>query len=90
MVQFWGTDSFRKIMEDWFATFESLYLVINDVTLVPAGESIFAVGTATYELTAKDGSLTTLREVWTDVRQKIGGRWIYVLDHAHVLTTPDQ
>jgi len=40
---------------------------------------------ATYTLTAEDGTVTRLPEVWTDVRKKIDGRWIMVLDHAHAL-----
>ena len=87
---FLGSDNFRKTIEEWFVQFESLHCVIDEVKHIPAGDSVFAVGTGTYELKSKDGSLLKLRERWTDVRQKIGGRWIYVLDHAQVLTTPDQ
>ena len=80
-----GADGVRKSIEEWFAQCESLHLVINEVRQIPVGDSIFAVGTATYEMKAKDGSAQQLRERWTDVRRKIDGRWIYVLDHAHAL-----
>jgi ketosteroid isomerase-like protein len=84
-----GSDSFRKETEKWFAEFETIGLELNDLKLVPAGDSVFAVGKCTYEFKTGDRSSSTLREVWTDVRQKIGAKWIYVLDHAHALTSPE-
>ena len=59
--------------------------MIDEVRHIPVGDSVFAVGTATYTIQGKDGSVNKLTERWTDVRGKIGGRWIYVLDHAHAL-----
>jgi hypothetical protein len=43
---------------------------------------VFAVGTATYEFEAYDGTKSSVRECWTDARQKVDGRWVYILDHA--------
>ncbi len=80
-----GADGFRKSVEDWFAQCESLSLVVDEIRHIPVGDSVFAVGTATYTIQGKDGSVNKLTERWTDVRRKIGGRWIYVLDHAHAL-----
>jgi len=80
-----GTEGFRQSIETWFAQCESMRLVIDEVHHVPVGDAVFAVGTATYTLHGKDGSAKTLTERWTDVRHKIDGRWVYVMDHAHAL-----
>lgn len=83
-----GYDDFRKRFEQSFAQFESLSLVIDEISHIRAGESIFAVGTATYNMQAKDGTSQQITERWTDVRVKVEGRWVYVLDHIHLLASP--
>jgi hypothetical protein len=60
-------------------------LGIDEVSHVPVGDGVVAVGTATYDLQAKDGSVVRIVERWTDFRRQINGRWVYVLDHAHEL-----
>jgi hypothetical protein len=60
----------------------TVHLEINEVTHWSFGETVFAVGTATYEFEALDGARSTLKECWTDARRKVTGRWVYVLDHA--------
>ena len=54
------------------------------VTELPCGDAVIAVGQATYTL-SKGHVVTSIIEVWTDVRRKINGNWVYVLDHAEVL-----
>ena len=87
---FLGSENFRKATEAWFSAFKSIDVALLEIKFIPAGDSLLVVGKATYTLTAEDGSSHKLPEVWTDVRKKIDGRWIMVLDHAHALTTPDQ
>lgn len=83
-----GSDNFRKVVEAMFDQNESLSLVIDEISHIRAGESVFAVGTATYNMQAKDGTSTQLTERWTDVRTKVEGRWVYALDHIHLLAPP--
>lgn len=85
---FRGSDNVRKALEQMFTQFESLSLVINEISHIRVWESVFAVGTATYEMKAKDGTSQQITERWTDVRRKVEGRWVYVLDHAHALASP--
>ncbi len=85
---FRGFDNIRKDVEQMFAQHESLSLVINEVSYIREGESVFAIGTATYEGKTKAGTSQKIVERWTDVRRKVNGRWVYVLDHAHALTSP--
>ena len=86
---FRGFDNVRKAVEQMFAQNESLSLVIDEVSHIRQGESVFAVGTATYEMKTKEGDSQRITERWTDVRRKVDGRWVYVMDHAHALV-PDQ
>jgi ketosteroid isomerase-like protein len=80
-----GWDSVREAVGQLFSGFPSVRLDIDEVTHLPLGDGIVAVGTATYRLQAADGSTQRIVERWTDLRRKVDGRWIYVLDHAHAL-----
>ncbi len=85
---FRGPDDFRKVIEQMFDQCESLSLVIDEISHIRAGESVFAVGTATYEMKAKDGTIQQFKELWTDVRARVEGRWVMALDHVNVLASP--
>ncbi len=63
----------------------SVKLTVNEAAYVPAGSEIVTYGTATYMLTQADGTFLEIRERWTDVKRKIAGRWVYVLDHASIV-----
>ena len=80
-----GWDAVRDAVQQLFDTFPEVRLEIDEVSHVPVGDGIVAVGTATYSLQAADGSAVRIVERWTDLRRKVDGRWIYVLDHAHAL-----
>ena len=84
-----GFDNVRRAVEQMFAQCEFLSLAIDEVSHIRQGESVFAVGTATYEMKTKEGVSQRITERWTDVRRKVDGRWVYVMDHAHALV-PDQ
>ena len=77
-----GPAAVRQFLTELFASMRTVHLEINEVTHWSFGETVFAVGTATYEFEALDGARSTLKECWTDARQKVAGRWVYVLDHA--------
>ena len=77
-----GPAAVRQFLTELFASMRTVHLEINEVTHWSLGETVFAVGTATYEFEALDGARSTLKECWTDARQKVAGRWVYVLDHA--------
>lgn len=80
-----GWDSIRAAVQQLFDAFPAVSLEINEVSHVPVGDGVVAVGTATYELQGRDGSAVRIVERWTDLRRQVNGRWVYVLDHAHEL-----
>jgi ketosteroid isomerase-like protein len=80
-----GWESIRMAVQLLFDTFPVVRLGIDEVTHVPVGDGVVAVGTATYDLQASDGSVVRIVERWTDLRRQINGKWVYVLDHAHEL-----
>jgi len=82
-----GSDNIRKVFEQFFAQFESINLVCDEISLIRAGNSVFAVGTATYTMQTKDGTSQKITQRWTDVRGKVDGNWVYVLDHVHFLSS---
>ena len=87
VVVLWGTvlrgpEAVRQSITDLFAKMRSVHLEINEVKHWSLGETVFAVGIATYEFEALDGTKSTVKECWTDARQKVAGRWVYVLDQA--------
>jgi uncharacterized protein (TIGR02246 family) len=82
-----GSDNIRKVFEQFFTQFESLSLVCDEISHIRAGNSVFAVGTATYSMQMKDGTTKQVTQRWSDVRGKVEGRWVYVLDHVHFLSS---
>jgi len=80
-----GWENIRRCLKNIFAGMEVLRLEINEISYIRSGDCILAVGTATYHLQPKNGQPQQLTERWTDVRRKVRGRWVYVLDHAHAL-----
>jgi len=77
-----GPAAVRQFLTELFSGMRTIHLEINEVKHWSLGETVFAAGTATYEFEALDGTKSTLKECWTDARQKVAGRWVYVLDHA--------
>jgi uncharacterized protein (TIGR02246 family) len=77
-----GYDSVRSGIAAMFEQNETVKLTVNEISYVPIGNLIMAVGTATYDLKPKGGPAMQLVERWTDLEAKIDGRWVYVLDHA--------
>ena len=80
-----GYDSVRSGIAAMFEQNETVKLTVNEISYVRVGSMVMAVGTATYDLKPKGGPATQLVERWTDLEQKIDGRWVYVLDHATVV-----
>jgi ketosteroid isomerase-like protein len=77
-----GPAAVRRFLTELFSNVKAVHLEINEVTRWSFGETVFAVGTATYDMESPDGATSRLKECWTDARQKVAGRWVYVLDHA--------
>ena len=77
-----GAETVRGGIAQMFEQNESVKLTINEVSYVPVGDGVMTVGTATYDLKPKNGPSMQIVEVWTDLKQKIDGRWVYVLDQA--------
>ena len=80
-----GWDNVREAVKHLFSGFPSVRLEIDEVSHIPFADGAAAVGTATFRLQGADGSTQRIVERWTDVRRKVDGRWVYVLDHAHAL-----
>ena len=77
-----GYETVRGGIAAMFEQNETVRLTVNEISYVPVGNMVMAVGTATYDLKPKGGPAMQLVERWTDLEQKIDGRWVYVLDHA--------
>ena len=77
-----GPAAVRGCLVDLFSKSRSVCLTIDEVTHWNAGETTFSLGTATCELEAVTGTRSTFKECWTDARQKVVGRWVYILGHA--------
>ena len=80
-----GPDAVREFFVRLFSGTRTIQGQVNEIRRWQVGETVFAAGIATYELEALDGSRSTLKECWTDARQRASGRWVYVLDHAERL-----
>jgi ketosteroid isomerase-like protein len=78
-----GYDGFRGGLAQMFDQNETVRIEVTEISYVPVGDMIMAVGTATIDLQPKDGGPSQhIVERWTDLERKIDGRWVYVLDHT--------
>ena len=77
-----GPDAVRNGFKQLFAQNESVKLEVNEITYLPSGDGVIGVGTATFDLQPASGQRQLMVERWSDLRRKIDGRWVYVLDHA--------
>jgi ketosteroid isomerase-like protein len=77
-----GPGELRQSLAEMFSSMKTLRMEINEVNHWALGETVFAVGTATYFFEDQNGRKSTLKERWTDARQRASGRWVYVLSHA--------
>ena len=80
-----GPAAVRQGMKQLFEQNESVSLEVNDVTYLRSGDGVIGVGTATFSLKPTDGQPQLVVERWSDLRRKIDGRWVYVLDHTTIV-----
>ena len=79
-----GTDAVRSAFKQVFDQHESVRLEVDEITHLATGDGVVAVGTATYDLKPWNGPSQKIVERWSDLRRKIDGRWVYVLDHTTI------
>lgn len=89
MAVLWGTEmhgpaELRQAVESLFSQCDALQLSIDRIDRTLVDGLVIAVGHCTYTM-VKGGRVSTIKEVWTDVRCRVGGEWLYVLDHAEIL-----
>ena len=77
-----GSETIRQWFERAFAENESIKVTVNEVDHIASGDSVIGVGTATYEFTPVSGPRRLMVERWSDLRRKIDGSWVMVLDHT--------
>lgn len=80
-----GPDAVRASFKEMFDQHESIRVEGNDVTHLPSGDGVIVFGTATFDLKPASGPRQLMIERWTDLRRKIDGRWVMVLDHTTVI-----
>ena len=57
-----GTDSVRRFLTDRFSTARAIHVSFDRVSHWSLGDTIFAAGTATFEVEAPDGNASVLKE----------------------------
>ena len=77
-----GAEAVRGGIAQMFEQNESVKLTVNEASHVPVGDGVMTVGIETYDLKPKNGPSMQIVEAWTDLKRKIDGRWVYVLDQA--------
>jgi uncharacterized protein (TIGR02246 family) len=77
-----GIEAIRQFTAELFAQNVSLKVEAKEVTYLPTGDAVIGAGTAVFHLQPTKGPRRLMVECWSDLRRKIDGRWVYVLDHA--------
>ena len=72
----------RSTVRELLDRHESISLEVSQVSVTPSGYHVVGMGTATYRQKPVDGPGSLLVERWSDVRPKIDGPRVYILDHA--------
>ena len=78
-----GRSNIRASWAAWFDTLETIHGDIRDISYIPAGEGVIAVGTVIYTRKLKNGTADQKTVIWTDYRRVEKGRWVYLFRHAH-------
>ena len=80
---FFVGDAVQSRWSQAFAAYETFKIAVTEISYVPAGGAIIALGTATIDRQPKGGGAAEhIVERWTDVERKIDGRWVYVSNHT--------
>jgi ketosteroid isomerase-like protein len=77
-----GPAAVRHFLTEIFSRTRTVRLELDDLSYSPLGETVFAAGTATCRCEGLDHAISASRQYWTDARQNVAGRWVYVLSHA--------
>jgi len=77
-----GRSNIRREWAAWFDTLETIRGDIQDVSYIPAGEGVIAVGTVIYTRKLRNGTADRKTVIWTDYRRIENGRWVYLFRHA--------
>ena len=80
-----GPGEVREGIRKMFEQNESLKMEVNEISYVRSGDGVIGVGTATFHLQPAGGRRQLMVERWSDLRRKIDGRWVYVLDHTTIV-----
>jgi len=78
-----GRDSIRRSFQLFFDRLESIQGDIKEISYIPAGDGVIAVGTVIYSRKPKSAPADQRVVIWTDYRRLEGGKWVYVFRHAH-------
>ena len=83
-----GPDAVRAAIKEIFDQNEWLSVEVNEIeiTQLPSSDGVIGVGTATFDMGPRDGPRKLMVERWSDLRRKINGQWVYVLDHAALVS----
>lgn len=89
IVVLWGTEmhgpgELGQALESLFSRCTAVKLTIDRISRILSGGVVMAIGRATCMM-ASNGSTDVVGEVWTDVRRRVNGRWVYIIDHSELL-----
>ncbi|HEY6968597.1 MAG TPA: nuclear transport factor 2 family protein [Candidatus Angelobacter sp.] len=78
-----GLESMRHSFDRFFSSLEGISAEIKEVSYLPAGDCVIGVGTVVFHRHLKSGQTDERTVVWTDLRRKENGKWLFVFRHAH-------
>ena len=77
-----GHEAARAAMKELFDRNETIDVEVQEVSHIKTGDGVLGIGKATYKVKPINGEPKLMVERWCDLRRKINGRWVYVMDHA--------
>ena len=78
-----GHENIGKSFQNWFDTLDYVTGEIKDISYIPAGPGVIALGNVIYSRRPKNGIDEKKYVIWTDYRIRENKKWVYLFRHAH-------
>ena len=78
-----GPSALRHSFSQFFAGLEWIRGEIKEVSYLPTKDGVVAVGTVVFHRKPNGRPPDERTVIWTDLRVKEGGKWVYLFRHAH-------
>jgi hypothetical protein len=78
-----GRENIGISVQNWFDTLDYVTGEIKDISYIPVGQGVIALGNVVFSRRPKNGRDEKKYVIWTDYRVLENKKWVYLFRHAH-------